>query len=96
MTFMHIPDQGLPKHALGERRFDVATAENVRDALRAQGPRTAAQAMAHQQVSLAVALRVLADPSRQREKQQAPAVTLAQSVAETKYDELADFAALPA
>jgi len=66
MTFMHIRDQVLPKHALGERRFDLVTAENVHDALRARGSQTAAQALEHQQVSLAVALRVLVEPARRR------------------------------
>jgi len=66
MTYLHIRDQGLPKHALGERRTDGATAEKVHDGLRADGPHAAAQAMAHQQVDFAVALRVLAEPGRRR------------------------------
>jgi hypothetical protein len=92
MTFMHIRDQGLPKHALGERRFDAATADKVRDALRAHGLQTAAQAMEHQCVSLAVALRVLGEPGRRREKQAAPAAALAQAVTEARYAHFADLA----
>lgn len=66
MTFLHLHDQGLPIHALGERRVDHATATRVRDALRAQGHSAAAQAMAHQQVDLAVALRVLVASGKRR------------------------------
>jgi len=77
MTYLHIHQQGLPTHALGERRSDRATAENVYDALRACGLRAAAQAMEHQQVDLAIALRVLSCPSRRRA--QAHVVTAASS-----------------
>jgi hypothetical protein len=66
MTYLHIHDQGLPKQAVGERRSDGVTAGKVEDALRAQGLRAAAQAMEHQQVDLAVALRVLSHPGRRR------------------------------
>ncbi len=66
MTYLHIHDQGLPKRSFGERRTDHATADNVDDALRAHGLRVAAQAMAHQQVDLAIALRVLSHPARRR------------------------------
>lgn len=66
MTFLHLHDQGLPTHALGERRIDHATAAKVRDALRARGRSAAAQALAHQQVDLAVALRVLVESSKRR------------------------------
>ena len=66
MTYLHIHDQGLPKRALGERRTDRATADNVEDALRAHGLRPAAQAMQHQYVDLAIALRVLSHPARRR------------------------------
>ena len=66
MTFLHLHDQGLPVHALGERRFDHATAAKVRDALRARSSGAAAQAMAHQQVDLTVALRVLVKSGKRR------------------------------
>jgi hypothetical protein len=66
MTFLHIHDQGLPKRAVGERRSDSATAESVEDALRAHGLRTAAQAMEHQHIDMAIALRVLSHPGRRR------------------------------
>lgn len=66
MTYLHIHDQGLPQRALGERRSDRATADNVEDALRAHGLRAAAQAMEHQHVDLAIALRVLSHPARRR------------------------------
>jgi hypothetical protein len=69
MTFLHIRDQGLrktPEHALGERRSDNATADKIRDALRARGVQAAAQALAHQHVALHIALRVLAGPARRR------------------------------
>ena len=66
MTYLHIHDQGLPKHALGEQRTDHATEESVEDALRAHGLRAAAQAMEHLHVDLAIALRVLSHPGRRR------------------------------
>jgi hypothetical protein len=69
MTFLHIHDQGLrktPERTLGERRNDQATADKIRDALRASGVQAAAQALAFQHVRLDIALRVLAGPSRRR------------------------------
>lgn len=68
MTFLHLHqhDQGLPIHALGERRLDHATATAVRDALRAHGRGAQAQAMRHQQVDMIVALRVLAGSGKLR------------------------------
>lgn len=66
MTYLHIHDQGLPKYALGERRTDHVTAENVHDALRARGLPAAAQALEYQQVDMDVALRVLVEPGRRR------------------------------
>jgi hypothetical protein len=96
MTFMHIRDQGLPKHALGERRFDLATADKVHDALRAQGLQPAAQALEHQQVGLALALRVLAAPGRRREKAAMPPPAPAQPLAGAQTADFADFTALPA
>jgi len=52
--------------ALGERRTDQQTAQKIRDALRARSVRAAAQALEHQQVDLATALRVLARPEWRR------------------------------
>jgi len=66
MTFLHIHDQGLPKHALGERRNDALTAAHIDDALRTRALPAAAQAMQHLQVDMALALRVLIDPGRRR------------------------------
>jgi len=66
MTYLHIHDQGLPKHPLGERRTDHVTAENVHDALRAHGLPAAAQALEYQQVDMNVALRVLVEPGWRR------------------------------
>lgn len=91
MTFLHLHDQGLPIHALGERRVDHATAAKVRDALRAQGRNAAAQAMAHQQVDLAVALRVLVESGRQRAEAAAP-----QRHAALEQDAAQDFAFIAA
>jgi hypothetical protein len=55
-----------PGNTLGERRTDRQTAEKIRDALRARSVRAAAQALEHQQVDLAIALRVLARPEWRR------------------------------
>jgi hypothetical protein len=52
--------------ALGERRTDHQTAQKVRDALRARSVRAAAQALEHQHVALATALRVLVRPEWRR------------------------------
>jgi hypothetical protein len=52
---------------LGERRTDLVTAEKIRDALRARSVHAAAQALEHQQVDLATALRVLAKPEWRRQ-----------------------------
>jgi len=51
---------------IGERRADQQTAEKIRDALRARSIHAAAQALEHQQVDLATALRVLARPEWRR------------------------------
>jgi hypothetical protein len=51
---------------LGERRADHRTAQKIRDALRARGIHAAAQALEHQHVDLATALRVLARPEWRR------------------------------
>ena len=96
MTYLHIHDQGLRKHALGERRSDAATAENIHDALRAHGLRAAAQAMEFQEVDMAVALRVLVEPGRRRGQMGAFATASARGVPDTQYAELAGFAAVPA
>lgn len=95
MTYLHIHDQGLPKHAIGERRTDRATADNVQDALRAHGVRTAAKAMEYQQVDLAVALRVLSDPARRRARAHAAAMHHAQA-AQPHRAGAAALAAIPA
>jgi hypothetical protein len=55
-----------PRDSLGERRSDHQTAEKIRDALRARSIHAAAQALEHQQVDLATALRVLAKPEWRR------------------------------
>lgn len=95
MTYLHIHDQGLPKHALGERRSDCATADDVDDALRAQGLRAAAQAMEHQHVDLAVALRVLSHSGRRRSHAQASAINHPHAPQPHRAG-VPDFAAVPA
>jgi hypothetical protein len=49
-----------------ERRIDDGTAYDIGDALRAGSVHAAAQALEHQQVDLATALRVLAKPEWRR------------------------------
>ena len=66
MTYRWIDDQGLLKKMLGERRIDRWTADNIQDALRAQGVHAAARAMGYRRVRLETALRVLAMPGRRR------------------------------
>jgi hypothetical protein len=70
MSYQWIDDQNQPRHprndALGERRTDRQTAEKIRDALRARSVHAAAQALQHQEVDLATALRVLAKPEWRR------------------------------
>jgi len=70
MSYQWIDDHGLNRNprtdALGERRTDHLTAEKIRDALRARSIHAAAQALEHQQVDLATALRVLAKPEWRR------------------------------
>lgn len=68
MTFLHIADNGLPTRLLGDRRTDHTTASKIRDALRARGRQAAAHALAHQNIDMATALRVLAAPQRRREQ----------------------------
>jgi hypothetical protein len=53
-------------NTIGERRTDQQTAQKIRDALRARSVRAAAQALEHQQVDFATALRVLARPEWRR------------------------------
>jgi hypothetical protein len=71
MSYQWIDDHGLARSprtdTLGERRTDRQTAEKIRDALRARSVRAAAQALEHQQVDLATALRVLAKPEWRRQ-----------------------------
>jgi hypothetical protein len=70
MSYQWIDDQSQPRHprndTLGERRTDRQTAEKIRDALRARSVHAAAQALQHQEVDLATALRVLAKPEWRR------------------------------
>jgi len=71
MSYQWIDDHGRSRvpcsDALGERRTDLVTAEKIRDALRARSVHAAAQALEHQQVDLATALRVLAKPEWRRQ-----------------------------
>jgi hypothetical protein len=70
MSYQWIDDHGLTRNprtgALGEHRTDHLTAEKIRDALRARSVHAAAQALEHQEVDLATALRVLAKPEWRR------------------------------
>lgn len=66
MTFLHIPNLGLPTHIMGERRSDHGTADKIHDALRAHGRQAVAHALAHQDVDMALALRVLSATQRRR------------------------------
>jgi len=66
MTYRWIDDQGLLKKMLGERRIDRWTADNIQDALRAQGVHAAGRALEYRRVRLETALRVLAMPGRRR------------------------------
>ncbi len=70
MSYQWIDDHGRSRtprsDTLGERRTDLVTAEKIRDALRARSVHAAAQALEHQQVDLATALRVLAKPEWRR------------------------------
>lgn len=96
MTYLHIHDQGLPKHALGERRIDRVTAENVHDALRAHGLPAAAQAMEYQQVDMDVALRVLVEPDRRRGQADAVATIRSPHAVSSPATDFPDFVAVPA
>jgi hypothetical protein len=62
----HSPLPGSRGDTLGERRTDRDTAQKIRDALRARSVHAAAQALEHQHVDLATALRVLARPEWRR------------------------------
>jgi hypothetical protein len=70
MSYQWIDDRGHARHprcdALGERRTDHQTAEKISDALRARSVHAAAQALQHQEIDLATALRVLAKPEWRR------------------------------
>ncbi|ALK98360.1 hypothetical protein AB595_07050 [Massilia sp. WF1] len=62
----HRPAADKRQDSLGERRSDHQTAQKIRDALRARSVHAAAQALQHQQVDLATALRVLVKPAWRR------------------------------
>ena len=96
MTYLHIHDQGLPKYALGERRTDDVTAENVYDALRAHGLPAAAQAMEYQQVDMDVALRVLVKPGRRRRLANEATTTHSWHIMRSQAAGYPDFVAVPA
>ncbi|MGB9109558.1 MAG: hypothetical protein WCC39_12810 [Telluria sp.] len=70
MSYQWIDDQNQPRHprndAIGERRTDRQTAQKIHDALRARSVHAAAQALEHQHVDFATALRVLAKPTWRR------------------------------
>jgi hypothetical protein len=69
MSYQWIDDQSqlrTPRDTLSDRRTDRQTAEKIRDALRARSVHAAAQALQHQEVDLATALRVLAKPEWRR------------------------------
>jgi hypothetical protein len=66
MSYQWIDDSKRSRNSLGERRTDLQTAQKIRDALRARSIHAAAQALAHEEVALATALRVLARPEWRR------------------------------
>ena len=70
MSYQWIDEQSPVSKArtasIGERRMDHQTAQKIRDALRARSVHAAAQALEHQEVDLATALRVLAKPEWRR------------------------------
>jgi hypothetical protein len=69
MSYQWIDDHSKPRNpreSLADRRSDRQTAQKIRDALRARSVHAAAQALEHQQVDLATALRVLAKPEWRR------------------------------
>ncbi|MCS0589914.1 hypothetical protein ACFQ09_15870 [Massilia norwichensis] len=70
MSYQWIDEQPQFPHTraetLGDRRTDHQTAQKIRDALRARSVHAAAQALEHQEVDLATALRVLAKPEWRR------------------------------
>jgi hypothetical protein len=69
MSYQWIDDQNQPRNpreTLSDRRSDHQTAEKIRDALRARSVHAAAQALEHQHVDFATALRVLAKPEWRR------------------------------
>lgn len=96
MTYLHIHEQALPKHAIGERRIDHATADKVHDALRAHGFGAAARAMEHQHVDLAVALRVLVHPGLRRVQAQVVGAANHSHAARRQSAGFPDFDAVPA
>jgi hypothetical protein len=72
MLYLWISDRELPKLQSGKRRFerriDERTADDIRDALRAQGTQAAALAMDHLRVDVEVAMRVLAGAHGERSR----------------------------
>jgi hypothetical protein len=66
MTFMHIPNDGVARRAIGERRTDHTTASLIRAALQTPERQAAARALAGQHIQLATALRILGEPQRRR------------------------------
>lgn len=67
MTFLYIPDHGVPQRALGERRVDRKTAATIDAVLRVPNPRAAAHALARHNIDLMMAVRLVASPQRRRE-----------------------------
>jgi hypothetical protein len=72
MAYFWISDRELPRLQSGKRRFerriDERTADNIRDALRAEGTQAAALAMDYLRVDVEVAMRVLAGAHGERGK----------------------------
>jgi hypothetical protein len=66
MSYQWVKDDRPAGEALGERRTDRQTADKIDDALRARSTHAAAQALQHQEVELATALRVLTMPEWRR------------------------------
>lgn len=67
MTFLYIPDHGVPQRALGERRIDRDTAATIDAVLRSRSPKAAAHALARNNIDMMTALRVVASAQRRRE-----------------------------
>jgi hypothetical protein len=67
MTFLYIPDHGVPRRILGERRVDQDTAATIDALLRTPSPRDAAHALARCNIDMLTAVRVVASTQRRRE-----------------------------